>query len=165
MNGFHERCPIIMKNTYLLKSSKKEMVLLSLFTTEIFNVLQLKCIKLIMGFPSFLAVIYLSRKIVILTIFDRVLSFPDLFLKLYFMEKKAYFIQVQEHGTYFLLYTKNYVAQRLSKTWLKNGKLTTVLADFSRHMLVELGLHQKILKFSNKLNLNQHCFKRFLERN
>ena len=92
MNGFHERCLIIMKNTYLLKSSKKEMVLLSLFTTEIFNVLQLKCIKLIMGFPSFLPVIYLSRKIVILTIFDRVLSFPGLFLKLYFMEKKAYFI-------------------------------------------------------------------------
>lgn len=88
MNRCHERCPIIMKNTYLLKSSKKKMVLLSLFTTEIFNVLQLKCIKLIMGFPRFLSVIYLSRKIVILTICDRVLSFPDLFLKLILWKKK-----------------------------------------------------------------------------
>ena len=96
INRIHERCLRIIYNkiSHLLKSSEKKMIL-SLFTIEIFNIFLLKCIKLAMDCLHFLLVLYLSTKIVILTICDTILSFPDLLLKLSFMRPKAYIIYVQ----------------------------------------------------------------------
>ena len=45
-----------------------------------------------MGCLQLLSVIYISMKVVILTICDTILSFPGLLLKLYFMGPKAYLI-------------------------------------------------------------------------
>ena len=47
-----------------------------------------------------------SKKIVTLTIFDLILSFPDILLSLYFTGPKAYPILVQLSGIFFLIVKK-----------------------------------------------------------
>ena len=83
-------------------------MVLSLFTREIFNILKLKCIKLTMGCLYLISAIYLSTKIVILTICNTILSFPDLLLKTVFHGTESISYLGPAYGIYFLLLKNNY---------------------------------------------------------
>ena len=87
-----------------------------------------------------------TQKIVTLTIFDLILSFPDLLLGLYFTGPKAYPILIQLSGIFFLIVTKTYQMLVFLKTGLKNGNLEIVSADFAKHTFLGLALHRLSLR-------------------
>ena len=89
---------------------------------------------------------FLHEKIVILTIFKLILSFPDPLLGLYFTEPKAYPILVQLSRIFFLIVTKTYQIVVSLKTGLKNGNLKIVPADFAKHAFLDLALHSLSLR-------------------
>ena len=90
--------------------------------------------------------IFLHKKIVTLTIFDLILSFPDLLLGLYFTGPKAYPILVQLSGIFFLIVRKTYQILMFLKTGLKNVNLKIVHADFAKHTFLDLALHRLSLR-------------------
>ena len=80
-----------------------------------------------------------TQKVVILTICDLILSFPDLLLGLYFTGPKVCPILVQLSAIFFLIVTKTYQILVFFKTGLKNGNLKIVPADFAKTYISRLG--------------------------
>ena len=95
--------------------------------------------------PPVVSNIFTQKKIVTLTICDLFLSFPDLFLGLYFTELKVYPILVQLSGTFFLIVTKTYLILVFLKTGLKNRNLKIVPAEFPKHTFLESALRRHSL--------------------
>lgn len=126
-------------------------MLLSLFTIELFDSLQLKCVKLAVDWLHLFSVIYLSAKIVVFTICLTILSFLDLLLKMYFMRPKSYLMYV--YITFYLgisSYLRTITQFRAFKNGLKNGNLRTAHTNFGKQTLVESVLYKK-LKLSQKM--------------
>ena len=78
-----------------------------------------------------------TQKIVTLTIYDLILSFPDLLLGMYFTGPKLYLVLVQLSVTFFVIVTKTYLILLFLKTRLKNGNLKIVPEDFAKHIFLE----------------------------
>ena len=88
-----------------------------------------------------------TQKIVTLTIFDLIVSFPDLLLGLYFTGSKAYPILVELPGIFFLIVTETYQILVFLKTRLKNGNLKIGPADFAKHTFLDLALRRLSLRY------------------
>ena len=119
INRLHERCLRIIYND---KQSSFKMLLekdssvsiqdknIQCLATEMYNISNGPS-------PPVVSNIF-TQKIVILTICDLILSFPDLLLDLYFTGPKVYPILVQLSGTFFLIVTKTYLILVFLKTEL-----------------------------------------------
>ena len=83
-----------------------------------------------------------TQKIVTLTIYDLILSFPDLLLGMYFTGPKLYLILVQLSVTFFVIVTKTYLILLFLKTRLKNENLKIVPEDFAKHIFLESALRR-----------------------
>ena len=83
-----------------------------------------------------------TQKIVTLTIYDLILSFPDLLLGMYFTGPKLYLILVQLSVTFFVIVPKTYLILLFLKTRLKNENLKIVPEDFAKHILLESALRR-----------------------
>ena len=75
-----------------------------------------------------------TQKIVTLTMYDLILSFPNLLLGMYFTGPKVYLILVQLSVTFFVIVTKTYLILLFLKTRLKNENLKIAPADFAKHI-------------------------------
>ena len=82
-----------------------------------------------------------TQKIVTLTTYDLILSFPDLLLGLNFMGPKVYPILVQLSGKFFLIVTKTYLMLVFLKTRLKMKTRKLSLQTLQNRFL-ELALHR-----------------------
>ena len=148
INRLHERCLRIIYND---KQSSFKMFLEKDSSVSIHDK-NIQCLatemyKVSNGLsPPIVSNIFTQKKIVTLTIFHLIFSFPDLVLGLYFMVPKAYPILVQLSGIFFLIVTKTYQMLVFLKTGLKNGNLKIVPADFAKHTFLDLALHRLSLR-------------------
>ena len=83
-----------------------------------------------------------TQKIVTLTMYDLILSFPNLLLGMYFTGPKVYLILVQLSVTFFVIVTKTYLILLFLKTRLKNGNLKIVPEDFAKYIFLESALRR-----------------------
>ena len=88
-----------------------------------------------------------TQKIVTLTTYDLILSFPDLLLGLNFMGPKVYPILVQLSGKFFLIVTKTYLMLVFLKTRLKMKTRKLSLQTLQNRFL-ESALHRLSLLVS-----------------
>ena len=142
INRLHERCLRIKYND---KQSSFKMLLEKDSSVSIHDK-NIQCLatemyKVSNGLSPPIISNILHTKIVTLTIFDLILSFPDLLLGLYFTGPKTYPILVQLFGIFFLIVTKTYQMLVFLKTGLKSGNLKIVPADFPKHTFLDLALH------------------------
>ena len=147
INRLHERCLRIIYNDK--QSSFK--ILLEKDSSVSIHDRNIQCLatemyKVSNGLSPHIVAIFLPKKIATLTIFDLILSFPDLLLGLYFTGPKAYLILVQLSGIFFLIVTKTYQILAFLKTGLKNGSLKIVPADFAKHTFLDLALYRLSLR-------------------